>query len=250
MTGAMTWAQGGAGSWPTIAVVSLVAFALIEALLLPRLRMVCVAIVLLSGSLAIIATVRQQRAVAAQVAAQTVEARKAWTRLDGLGALAGAEPGADADDIYNAVKAKIAALDAKIADRDRELARWKERAKNRLIDAEVAAQMADYLRPFGSHRVVVSCVPKNIEAYNYANQTANILRAAGWDALGPETTAMFGNAPSMSVNVYVRGGKPTDAARILLDAFAKFNIPYQSRVEPSRAIPDSQTVELFVATKP
>jgi hypothetical protein len=34
----------------------------------------------------------------------------------------------------------------------------------------------------------------------------------------------------------------------LLDGFAKFNIPYQSRVTPSQAIPDAETVELFIGT--
>jgi hypothetical protein len=36
---------------------------------------------------------------------------------------------------------------------------------------------------------------------------------------------------------------------MLLDGFAKFNIPYQSRVKPSGAIPDSETVELFIGTQ-
>jgi hypothetical protein len=31
-----------------------------------------------------------------------------------------------------------------------------------------------------------------------------------------------------------------------LDGLAKFNIPYQSRVTPSGAIPDTETVELFI----
>jgi hypothetical protein len=40
-----------------------------------------------------------------------------------------------------------------------------------------------------------------------------------------------------------------DTVKILLDGFAKFNIPYQSRVTPSGAIPDSETVELFIGTQ-
>jgi hypothetical protein len=34
-----------------------------------------------------------------------------------------------------------------------------------------------------------------------------------------------------------------------LGGFAKFNIPYQSRVTPSGAIPDTETVELFIGTR-
>jgi len=38
-------------------------------------------------------------------------------------------------------------------------------------------------------------------------------------------------------------------AKILIDAFARFNIPYKSGVSPSDAIPDPATVELFVGPK-
>jgi hypothetical protein len=246
----MSWTRIDPGTWPTIAVVVLAVVALFEAMLMPRLRMACVAVVLLCGSFAIIAMVRQQQDAEAQSAVQTAQLQELWTRLDALGALAAAKPDANVDDIYEAVKDRLAALDKSVAELQRQLDQWKERTKTRFIDEEAAVQMADYLRQFGSHRVVVSCVPANIEAYNYANQLANILRAAGWDALGPETTAIFGNPPGIGVNLFVRGTKAPDAARILLDAFARFNIPYQSRVEPSQAIPDTQTVELFVALKP
>src|SRR5580704_137931 len=250
MAAAMSWTQVDAGLWPIIATLVVVALALVEALLLPRFRMACVAVVLLCGSFAIIASVRLRQDAESQSAIQTAQLQELWTRLDALGALAAAKPDANADDIYEAVKARLDALDKNVAELQRQLETWKERVKTRFIDEESAVQMADYLRGFGSHRVVVSCVPANLEAYNYANQLANILRAAGWDAPGPETTAIFGNPPGLGVNLFVRGTKAPDAARILLDAFARFNIPYQSRIEPSQAIPDSQTVELFVAMKP
>ena len=57
--------------------------------------------------------------------------------------------------------------------------------------------------------------------------------------------------PAMGIKLYVRSGvTPPDAARLLIDAFTRFNIPYQSGVTPSDAIPDPATVELFVGPKP
>jgi hypothetical protein len=42
---------------------------------------------------------------------------------------------------------------------------------------------------------------------------------------------------------------PPEAARVLIDAFSRYNIPYQSGITPSDAIPDPATVELFVSRK-
>jgi hypothetical protein len=47
----------------------------------------------------------------------------------------------------------------------------------------------------------------------------------------------------------VNGDNSSDTAKILLGGFAKFNIPYQSRVTPSGAIPDTETVELFIGAQ-
>ena len=52
-------------------------------------------------------------------------------------------------------------------------------------------------------------------------------------------------SPSTSV-----GRAAPNSAKALVDAFAKFNIPYQSGVIASEMIPDATTVELFVAPKP
>ena len=54
----------------------------------------------------------------------------------------------------------------------------------------------------------------------------------------------------MGINLYVNADDHTDTVKVLLDAFAKFSIPYQSRVTPSQAIPDTETVELFIAAMP
>ena len=147
--------------------------------------------------------------------------------------------------------AAVVALNAKAHDLEQRLDALRVQSRGRTVAPDIAAKMADYLRPFGSHRVVVSCVPDDVEAYGYANQIANLLRAAGWDAHGPEATAIFGKAPTMGILVYVAAGaQPPEAAKILLDAFARFNIPYQSGVTPETANPDPATVELFVGHKP
>jgi hypothetical protein len=120
----------------------------------------------------------------------------------------------------------------------------------RSIPQQAADDFAVYLKQFGSRRVIVSCIPNDMEAYRYANQLANIFRAAGWDAQGPQITKVFGDVRSPGVNLYVNGENTSDTVKLLLDGFAKFNIPYQARVTPSGAIPDTDTVELFVGTKP
>lgn len=119
----------------------------------------------------------------------------------------------------------------------------------RSITQASADGLAAYLRQFGSRRVIVSCIPNDLEAYRYANQLVNLLKSAHWEAQGPQVTKIFGDVRSPGVNLYVNGDDHSDTAKILLDGFAKFNIPYQSRVTPSGAIPDPETVELFIGTK-
>jgi hypothetical protein len=119
----------------------------------------------------------------------------------------------------------------------------------RSISQKSADDLASYLKQFGSRRAIVSCIPDDIEAYQYANQLVNILRAANWEVQGPQVTKIFGDVRAPGVNLYVNGDNSSDTVRILLDGFAKFNIPYQSRVTPSGAIPDTETVELFIGTR-
>lgn len=118
--------------------------------------------------------------------------------------------------------------------------------QTRTITPETADKFAEYLRQFGPRRAIVSCIPDDLEAYQYANQLVNILKAAGWEAQGPEMTRIFGDMRGPGINFYVGSDNHSDAAKLLLDGFAKFNIPYRSRVTPSQAIPDGETVELFI----
>jgi hypothetical protein len=119
----------------------------------------------------------------------------------------------------------------------------------RSIPLDAADKLAAYLQQFGSRRVIVSCIPDDIEAYQYANQIVNILKGANWNAQGPELTRVFGDFRTPKINIFVNAADHSDTAKLLLDGFGKFNIPYQSGVTPSQAIPDTETVELFIGTK-
>ena len=202
------------------------------------------------GALAIVATVWQQTTSRAAFRDDTARLQDMVSRLDQIGRLVPGNSGAAADDTVHSVAAGIAALNARIKDLEGQVAALQARFRERTIDDATAAKLEDYLRGFGSHRVVVSCVPGDVEAYDYANRLVTILRAAGWDAQGPEQTKIFGAEKAMPIGLYVHGDAAAQTANILTDAFARFNIPYQSRINPNEAIPDPATVELFVASKP
>lgn len=233
----------------------LAALALIQALAVPA-RLWAKALWTLAVLAAVVATaalVRQQTeatsAAAGATAAKEISTLQGlWTRLDALSQQlppAGDPPApsfAGIDDAAASLSAKAAAIEAQIA-------ALKEKMKGRAIADDAAAKLADYLRQFGGYRVVVSCVPDDVEAYTYANQLVGILRMAGWDARGPEITAA-GDAAAMGVSLFARDPRSADGAKILVDAFTRFNVPYQTGLAASDAIPDTATVELFVAKKP
>ena len=219
---------------PTGLVIILTAVALTEAGCSPattRGRRLWMASIVLIGSLAIVGTVWQgQRTVAdsAALAGMTVSPA-ASNRERG-------EPAVS--DLAKQLKA--------LEDHIRELEAGRQ---FRTITPDNADKLAAYLRQFGNRRVIVSCIPEDIEAYQYANQLVNILRAGNWNAQGPQVTKIFGDVRTPGINVYVNGEDRSDTVKILLDGFVKFNIPYQSRVTPSQAIPDAETVALFIGTK-
>ena len=167
-----------------------------------------------------------------------------------LGGLAVAATVWQARNAANQINANLAATEQVNALED-QLTKLKESIRRRTISADTATKLADYLRPFGVHKVVVSCLPNDIEAYHYATEILNVLKSANWDARGPETTTIFGDIKSMSINVYDSGSKNgSDTMKILLAGLAKSGIPYQSRVPPSEALPEGETVELFIGAKP
>jgi hypothetical protein len=221
---------GGVIPWlPTLFVIILTAVALTRAGAPPMSaagRRIWLGSIMLLGLLALASSVWQAK-----------------KEPDATGTVASAET----EGAIEATRAQLAEPFETLEKRIKEL---EEGGHGRSIGADTAAKLAEYLRQSGSHRVVVSCAPDDLEAYNYANQLANILKAAGWDAEGPEVTEVFGNVRAIGINLYVNENNGAETARILLDGLAKFNIPYQSRVTPTQAIPDTETVELYVAAMP
>jgi hypothetical protein len=219
---------------PTVLVIILTAVALTEAgssAATTTNRRLWMASIILVGSLAIAGAVWQvQRTVAASAA------------LAGMTALPEASNRERSEPTTSDLTKQVKALE----DRIRELEAGRQL---RTIATDNADKLVAYLRQFGNRRVIVSCTPEDIEAYQYANQLVNILKSGNWDVQGPQVTKIFGDIRAPGINVYVSREDHSDTAKILLDGFAKFNIPYQSRVTPSQAIPDAETVELFIGTR-
>ena len=240
------WWVHAAQSWlPTIAVGAMTVLGLLAVLVqAPRAgKLRWIAVIVICGAIAVAVAAWQQHQELAQLRDLS----------SNLGALARLLPGgspASPEETVDSLATAIYSLNARIGDLQSQIETLREKGRTRAIDSEVVTKLADYLRPLGSHRVVVSCVPNDVEAFTYANQIANMLRSAGWDAHGPETTSIFGDAPAMGLALYVRSGVAPDSAKILLDAFSRFDIPYKSGVAPNDAIPDNTTVELFVSHKP
>ncbi len=238
----MSWVWAAQSWLPTIAVALMAVLAFLAALAqAPRMaKLYWLIAVLVCGALAIAVAAWQQNRELAQV-------RELSSHLGALARLLPGGPPASPEQTVDSLATSMYSLNARISELQGQIEALREKTK---IDSAAATKLADYLRPFGSHRVVVSCVPNDVEAFTYANQIGNLLRSAGWDAHGPETTAIFGDAPAMGIRLYVRSGVAPDTAKILLDAFSRFDIPYQSGVTSNDMIPDNTTVELFVSHKP
>jgi hypothetical protein len=255
----IAWLDEAARWGPALAVAIVFAVALIEAVMLPRrvwakgawILVVAACGGLAGGDLQWQKQGRQQqeqgrhRAESNEIAALH-GLWDQWDRVSETLPAAGEHPAASFDTTDDA----LASLSAQVSGIGRQIAALQEQPRGRSIDGETATKLVDYLRQYGSYPAVVSCVPDDVEAYNYATQMVNILRAAGWDAHGPEITAVLASAMAMGVTVVVRDQHAPEAAKILLDALARFNVPYQSGIAESEAILDTATVELFVAKKP
>ncbi len=243
---------------PTAAVAAIAVLGVVAVAATPREpalgrgRRWWIVVLLACGALAVGASAWQQARSRDALGGEAARLRQLGERLDALGRQLPAGPGASADETFDSVTAAIIALNAKIKDLEGQIETLREKNRTRSIAPDVAEKLADYLRQAGAHRVVVSCLPDDLEAFTYANQLANVLRLAGWEALGPEKTTIFGEAPAIGIRLYVRStaSAPPETGKILTDAFTRFNIPYQSGITPSDAIPDPATVELFVGPKP
>jgi hypothetical protein len=248
----MSWSE--ALWWlPTAAVIVMTALGFIAVAVQPgsTRRQIWLAALVFTGALAIGGSGWQQRAEHAMLGGTAERLGAMRQRLDEIGGLMPGGPRATPGETFDSVAASFRGLTARIGELEDQIRALREKTRSRGIDKDVAAKMIEYLRQTGGHRVVVSCAPDDMEAFNYANQIANLLREAGWDALGPEKTAIFGEVPAMGVRLFVRSGVVTpDAARVLIDAFIRFNIPYHSGIASSDAIPDPATTEVFISHKP
>ena len=215
---------------PTLLVIVETAIALTWASFPPAAaigRRSWLASLLVFGALAIAATVwqgRQQQDESVAIAGTTVSSQTLARHAE--------------LPVASELSKQVKTLEARVMELEKERHR-------RTIAPETADQLSAYLKQFGTRRVVVSCIPDDLEAYHYANQLVNVLKAGGWDAAGPELTKIFGNPRTPGINVYT-GDDNSDTEKILLDGFAKFNIPYQTEVTPGQAISDPKPVELFV----
>jgi hypothetical protein len=231
--------------------------ALIEAIALPARwwpKGLWGAIVIVLGTLAAGVAIWEQQqtneAAAAIVDEELAALRGLWTQWQAIAATLPPPPDAKPAATFETVAEAVASLSAEVASIQAQIEALRAKAKARSVDADTAAALADYLRPFGAHRVVVSCAPDDVEAYTYANQLAGTLRAAGWDAPGPELSRVPGGAPSMALSLFTRDPRSPEAARLLVDAFTRFNIPFRAGIAPNEAIPDPATAEIYVAPKP
>lgn len=195
----------------------------------------------LAGSLALAATVWQQVDIRKQA--------KSFGRLAQATGLPSSPP-PKPKIVVGRATAEIAALSRETKALRSKIANLERSEKGRVINEETAAKLVAALQPSGGREVVVSCIWGDDEAYDYANQIVDILKRAGWQAMGPEPTVIFGNAPSMAIGVYVPENAAADTAKILMNAFTKFAIPFETRVPPSGALPAASAVELFVSRKP
>jgi len=249
------------GSLAAVAIV--LAVALVEALILPRrywTKAVWGLGVVLCGVAAFVLLRMEQQASSGETAerlgrnaaSEIASLRGLWSQWDTLSKSlpqpSGESPAASFDTVDDAV----ASLSAKVAVIEDQIAALNTKTANtsRLVDPATAAKLSDYLRSYGGQRVVVSCLPGDLEAYSYANQLVAIFKAAGWDAGGPETTVNAVDEPAIGVTILVRDPASPDAAKILVAAFDRFNIPHQPGIAADYAIPDTATVEVFVAKKP
>jgi hypothetical protein len=234
-----------------VAVMAALAFAAVLGQRRRPARAYWMAGVLAAGAVALGISAWRQEVSRVAYREESAQLRTIGARLDALGRMLPAGPGKTAGDTFDAAAAALRALNDKIKHLEGQIDALRQKTGERTIAAATVKEITDYLRGFGSHRVVVSVAPGDLEAYAYANQLANLLRAAGWDALGPETTTIFGVAPRVGVQIFVQNGTtPPGAARILEDAFTRFNIPFKPGMTPSTALPDAATTELFVSHKP
>jgi hypothetical protein len=241
---------------PVVAVLAMTALGLVAATGRPpgSARRFWVLGVTVAGIAAAALAAWQATAVRAALGREAARLAETAARLDQLGKLLPEAPGGaiggNPTATFDTVSDAIRSLNARIEDLQEQIRVAREAYRNRRIDPETASQLVASLRGVGPYRAVVSTVPGDAEAFTYANQLVNLLREAGWDALGPETTTMFGTPSYPGITLFApSGGGAARAVPALIEAFTRCNIPYRSGIPPREAIPDPGTVSLFVSGK-
>src|SRR5437763_508495 len=162
---------------PTAAVTAVALLAFIVALAQPPrpAKAFWIIITLLLGGGAVAATAWQQwqreddvRVRAAQLNQQIGQLRELGAHIDGLGQQLPAGGAQGSPENFDTFAAGIDTLNGKIDALGTRIQALREKSRNREIEPQTAAKMAEYLRQFGSNRVVLSCVPNDVEAYGYA----------------------------------------------------------------------------------
>ena len=250
-----------AGLGPALPLGLILAFALVEAVALPRrywAKGVWALAVALVG-LGAVALLHWQQETGMSAAADQLSAGRAaetaalqglWSQMDALSKTLPPPSGEGPAGSFDNVNDALASLSGKLAVVKEQIAALKAGETARSIDPATAAKLGDYLRQYGSYKVIISCVPGDVEAYGYATQLVDILKSAGWDASGPEQTANVVEGAAMGITVFDRDPSAPGAAKILIDAFKQFNVPHQVGITAEYTAPDSATAELFVAKKP
>ena len=209
-------------------------------------RRVWVAVVAFCGLLALAATILQRE----EAGAALLAGRGLWPRLAASVGWHGPSGPAEEAPITERVLRRLHVLGAEVKAGRNRIAALEQAAKDRSIDPATAEKLEAFLARSGSHEVAVTSLTGDLEAYRYAGEITRILTKARWKAEGPETTAMFGSAPAVAINLYVPAKGDAAAANILASAFARFGVPYQSRVLPSGTVPEGEMFQLFVSRMP
>src|ERR1700760_3578069 len=147
----MWWVQAAQSWLPTIAVgvMALLAFVATLAQAPRAAKLPWIATVLVCGVLATAASAWQQGRELAQL-------RELSSHLTALARLLPGAPPANPEQTVDSLTNSMYSLNSRIGELQTQIDALREKAKTRSIDSETAKKIQDYLRGFGSHRVVVS----------------------------------------------------------------------------------------------
>src|SRR6267154_902199 len=155
------WWVWAAQSWlPTIAVAVMTVLAFFAALAqAPRMaKLYWLIALLVCGALAIAVAAWQQGRELAQL-------RELSSHLGALARLLPGGPPATPEQTVDSLATSMYSLNSRISELQAQIETLREKTKTRAIDSDTVTKLADYLRPFGSHRGGVSFVPVDVEAF-------------------------------------------------------------------------------------